>query len=84
LRVSWYAKRRQILLKHQPALPHMAPPVEDVQLLCSCCSPGVRVKASGGIRSLDTALAMLDAGASRLGVSAGVSIMNEWMTRNSL
>ncbi len=36
---------------------------------------GMRVKASGGIRDLPTALAMLDAGADRLGCSASVEII---------
>jgi len=33
------------------------------------------VKASGGIRTLDDALAMIEAGATRLGASAGVKIV---------
>ena len=40
-------------------------------------SRGLRVKASGGIRDLATAQAMLDAGADRLGCSASVAIINE-------
>ncbi len=36
---------------------------------------GLRVKASGGIRTRDDALRMIDAGADRLGCSAGVSII---------
>jgi len=38
---------------------------------------GIFVKASGGIRDLSTARAMLDAGAHRLGTSAAVAILNE-------
>jgi deoxyribose-phosphate aldolase len=38
---------------------------------------GLLVKASGGIRDLATALAMLEAGADRLGLSASVSILEE-------
>jgi deoxyribose-phosphate aldolase len=38
---------------------------------------GIKVKASGGIRDLATAKAMLDAGANRLGLSASVQIVNE-------
>jgi deoxyribose-phosphate aldolase len=38
---------------------------------------GLLVKASGGIRDLATARAMLDAGADRLGLSASVSIVSE-------
>jgi deoxyribose-phosphate aldolase len=37
----------------------------------------IRVKAAGGIRDLATATAMLDAGADRLGLSAGVAIVKE-------
>jgi deoxyribose-phosphate aldolase len=36
---------------------------------------GIRIKASGGIRDVATALAMLDAGADRLGLSASVAIV---------
>jgi deoxyribose-phosphate aldolase len=35
------------------------------------------VKASGGIRSYHDAIAMLDAGADRIGTSSGVSIVSE-------
>lgn len=38
----------------------------------------VKVKAAGGIRDLKTALAMIDAGAERLGTSAGVEIIEEY------
>lgn len=38
---------------------------------------GMRVKASGGIRTLSDARAMLEAGAERLGTSGGVWIVKE-------
>ena len=38
----------------------------------------VKVKAAGGIRDLKTALAMIEAGAERLGTSAGVAIVEEY------
>ena len=38
---------------------------------------GVGVKASGGIRTLDDALVMIGAGATRIGCSAGVKIVTE-------
>ena len=50
--------------------------VEKVKLMKSLCTPDVRVKASGGIRDYATALAMIEAGATRLGVSASIAIMN--------
>jgi len=51
--------------------------VEDVRLMRQVVGPAIGVKASGGIRDAATALAMLDAGASRLGVSAGVTIVRD-------
>jgi len=36
----------------------------------------LQVKASGGIRSFDDAKAMIDAGADRIGASAGIAIVN--------
>ncbi|WP_027350733.1 deoxyribose-phosphate aldolase [Halotalea alkalilenta] len=48
--------------------------VEDVSLMRDAIPPGMEVKASGGIRSREDAQRMVDAGASRLGTSAGVSI----------
>lgn len=49
--------------------------VEDVALMRRTVGPHVGVKASGGIRDAKTAQAMVDAGASRLGTSATVAIM---------
>lgn len=49
----------------------------DVKLLREAVGPDFGVKASGGIRDLATARAMLAAGASRLGTSSGVAIMEE-------
>jgi len=49
--------------------------LEDVALMRQSVGPGVQVKASGGIRDRETALAMLQAGASRLGTSSGVAIV---------
>lgn len=50
--------------------------VEDVRLMRAAVSPHVQVKASGGVRDLQTALQMIEAGATRLGTSSGVAIMN--------
>ncbi|TWT48911.1 deoxyribose-phosphate aldolase [Botrimarina hoheduenensis] len=48
--------------------------VADIRLMRGACSPAVQVKASGGIRSLEDALAMVEAGATRLGTSATAAI----------
>ena len=50
--------------------------VEDVRLMAEAAG-GLKVKAAGGIRDLATAKAMLEAGASRLGASAGVKLVKE-------
>ena len=48
--------------------------VHDVALMKANVSNGVKVKASAGIRNLKDALALIEAGADRLGTSAGVAI----------
>ena len=50
---------------------------EDVALLRSVVGSGVGVKAAGGIRTLASAASMLAAGASRLGMSATVQVLDE-------
>ena len=49
--------------------------VEDVRLLRRAVGSRLGVKASGGIRTLEGALALLAAGADRLGCSAGVALV---------
>jgi deoxyribose-phosphate aldolase len=49
--------------------------VEDVKLLRETVGEDMGVKASGGIRDLETALKMIEAGANRIGTSSGVQIM---------
>jgi deoxyribose-phosphate aldolase len=55
--------------------------VEDVRLLRSVVGPKVGVKASGGIRTLDDALAMIAAGANRIGTSSTAQILAELRVR---
>lgn len=52
--------------------------VEDVRLLREVVAGRVKVKASGGIRDWKTTRAMLEAGADRIGTSAGLKIIHEW------
>ena len=49
--------------------------VEDVKLLRQTVGEDMGVKASGGIRTTQDALAMIDAGATRLGTSSGIAII---------
>jgi len=50
--------------------------VEDVRLMRQVVGPEMGVKASGGVRSYEDAVKMVEAGASRLGTSASVAIVN--------
>ena len=49
----------------------------DIALMRETVGPELGVKASGGSRTLEAAIAMIEAGATRLGVSAAVSILEE-------
>ena len=49
--------------------------IEDVKLMRETVGADLGVKASGGVRSLEDVQAMIDAGASRIGASSGVQIM---------
>lgn len=50
--------------------------VEDVRIMRAAVGADIGVKAAGGIRDLDTALAMIGAGASRIGTSSGIEILD--------
>ncbi len=49
--------------------------VEDVRVMVEAAAGRIRVKAAGGIRTLDQALALLEAGAERLGTSGTRAIL---------
>ncbi|QWC84178.1 deoxyribose-phosphate aldolase [Nocardioidaceae bacterium] len=51
--------------------------VEAVRLMRDTVGEGIGVKASGGVRSLEDAQAMVDAGASRLGMSGAVAVLEQ-------
>lgn len=50
--------------------------VEDVSLMDKTVGKSMKVKASGGIRSREDAVAMLESGADRIGASAGIAIVD--------
>lgn len=56
--------------------------IDDVKLMKSIVGDEVKVKAAGGIRDLKTALNMIDAGAERIGTSAGVAIIESYKKEN--
>lgn len=49
--------------------------VHDVALMRKAVGPNMGVKASGGARSYEDAVAFIEAGATRIGASSGVAIM---------
>jgi deoxyribose-phosphate aldolase len=52
--------------------------VRDVRIMREAVGPGFGVKASAGIRTAAFALELVEAGATRIGTSASVAIMEEW------
>lgn len=52
--------------------------IHDVKLLRNTVGVSLGVKASGGIRTLEKAMAMIEAGADRIGTSAGVAIIESF------
>lgn len=51
--------------------------MENVQLMKDAVNGKAKIKASGGIKNLDTALSYIEAGVERIGTSSGVSIVKE-------
>ena len=54
--------------------------VEDVRLMRETVGEDMGVKASGGIRTFEQALAMIEAGANRIGTSSGVVIIEGFLS----
>ncbi|MCU0785876.1 MAG: deoxyribose-phosphate aldolase [Verrucomicrobia bacterium] len=62
-------------VKTSTGFSHGGATVADVKLFRETVGPKFGVKASGGIRDTKTALAMIEAGATRLGTSASIAIV---------
>lgn len=58
--------------------------VEDIRLIRHIVGPDIGVKAAGGIRTTEQAMEMLDAGASRIGTSNAVSIVEGYVPEDYL
>ena len=56
---------------------------EDIKIIKEVVHPTLGIKASGGIKSLQDAEKMIAAGATRIGSSASVAIVQEWKSKNS-
>ncbi|WP_407363623.1 deoxyribose-phosphate aldolase (plasmid) [Pseudomonas luteola] len=62
-------------VKTSTGFSHQGATLEDVRLMRRVVGPDMGVKASGGVRDYATAVAMIEAGATRLGTSSGVAIV---------
>jgi deoxyribose-phosphate aldolase len=51
--------------------------VGDIRLMRETVGPDLGVKASGGVRTLETARLMIEAGATRIGTSSGITIVQQ-------
>ena len=57
--------------------------VEDVKIMAETVDGQVKVKAAGGIRDWQTCKAMIEAGASRIGTSSSLKILEEFEKENA-
>lgn len=57
--------------------------IADIELFKKYLSPDKKIKASGGIRDSHRFLEFINAGAQRIGLSAGVKVMNELISSNT-
>ncbi len=55
--------------------------IEDLILMRKCCSPRIQVKAAGGVKDLDSALAIIATGTVRIGTRSTKEIMEEAFRR---
>lgn len=56
--------------------------VEDIRLFATHRQKGIKIKASGGVKTLSQACELINAGADRIGTSGSASIMKEFLYRN--
>lgn len=75
---EWVAEAGADYVKTSTGFSKGGATVEDVALLYKAVGGRIKVKASGGVRDLESALSLVKAGASRIGTSSGVSIMESW------
>ena len=64
-------------VKTSTGFAHEGAMVENIRIMRTTLPSSVGIKAAGGIKDYDTAVAMIKAGADRIGTSSGVKIMEE-------
>lgn len=58
--------------------------LEDLRLMRRSISPAMRIKAAGGVRTLDALLDVLNAGVSRVGATATAAILDDFRARKAV
>lgn len=77
--VCWIAKSAGVdFVKTSTGFGTAGATVADIALMRGIVGDKIGVKASGGVRDLEAALAMIDAGATRIGTSSGVAIVEAY------
>lgn len=69
-------------IKTSTGFGHGGATVHHIELMKQAAAGKAKIKASGGIRDLSTATQMIEAGADRIGASATVSIISEYVAKN--
>lgn len=71
-------------IKTSTGYSHSGVSIDDIVLFKHHFGNQIKIKASGGIKSLDFALRLIDNGADRIGTSSAISLMNEFANYNRL
>jgi deoxyribose-phosphate aldolase len=58
--------------------------LEDIALMKRLLGDAVKIKASGGVRTISDVVALREAGCARVGTIAAVSILEDWKTTNAI
>lgn len=70
-------------VKTSTGFSHGGATVEDIRLMRATVGPDIGVKASGGVQTYEDAMKMIEAGATRIGASSGVKIVEEEQARKN-
>ncbi|MEO7648974.1 MAG: deoxyribose-phosphate aldolase, partial [Bryobacteraceae bacterium] len=55
--------------------------IEDLKLMRKHSGPDLRIKAAGGVRTLEKALEVYEVGCDRFGATATITILDDWKAR---
>ena len=70
-------------VKTSPGFAPSGATLDDLRLMRQTVSPGIGVKAAGGVRTLDALIEALNAGATRVGATATQAILEDFKTRKA-